>query len=92
MTALKLYASARARALVLARGLRGPGQDLRRGDPTAPREEDRARRRHINGRFGDKASWTDVILANPALFTTTVDLDRFVQAIRPILRAAKGNG
>jgi isopenicillin-N epimerase len=47
---------------------------------------------HINGRFGDKASWTDVILANPALFTTTDDLDRFVQALRPILRAAKGNG
>jgi hypothetical protein len=29
------------------------------------------------------------MLANPALFTTTDDLDRFVQALRPILRAAK---
>jgi isopenicillin-N epimerase len=46
---------------------------------------------YINGRFGDRASWTDVIMANPALFTTTDDLDRFVQALRPILHAAKGN-
>jgi hypothetical protein len=30
--------------------------------------------------------------ASPALFTTTDDLDRFVQALRPILRSAKGNG
>jgi isopenicillin-N epimerase len=47
---------------------------------------------YVNGRFGDPASWTDVIMANPALFTTTDDLDQFVQALRPILRAAKDNG
>ena len=46
---------------------------------------------YINGRFGDRASWTDVIMANPALFTTTDDLDQFVRALRPILRAAKDN-
>jgi isopenicillin-N epimerase len=41
---------------------------------------------YINGRFGDRASWREPMLANPALFTTTDDLDRFVQALRPILR------
>jgi selenocysteine lyase/cysteine desulfurase len=46
----------------------------------------------LNGRFGDRASWREPLLANPALFTTTDDLDRFVQALRPILRSAKGNG
>lgn len=47
---------------------------------------------YVNGRFGDPASWTDVIMANPALFTTTDDLDQFVRALRPILLSAKGNG
>jgi selenocysteine lyase/cysteine desulfurase len=47
---------------------------------------------YINGRFGDRASWRDPMLASPALFTTTDDLDRFVQALRPILLEAKGNG
>ena len=46
----------------------------------------------INGRFGDRASWREPMLANPALFTTTDDLDRFVQALRPILLDAKGRG
>ena len=47
---------------------------------------------YINGRFGDHASWREPMLANPALFTTTDDLDRFVQALHPILLDAKRGG
>jgi selenocysteine lyase/cysteine desulfurase len=46
---------------------------------------------YINGRFGHRASWREPMLANPALFTTTEDLDRFVQALRPILLEVKGS-
>jgi selenocysteine lyase/cysteine desulfurase len=42
---------------------------------------------YINGRFGERSSWREPMLANPALFTTKEDLDQFVQAIRPILRS-----
>ncbi len=33
------------------------------------------------------ASWREPMLANPALFTTTEDLDQFVQALRHVLRS-----
>ncbi len=46
----------------------------------------------INGRFGEPANWREPILANPALFTTTADLDLFVQALRELLRDGKARG
>lgn len=47
---------------------------------------------YINGQFGDRASWREPMLANSALFTTTDDLDLFVQALRPLLQAAGTEG
>jgi isopenicillin-N epimerase len=87
--ALKLYASLEPEMSCSLLGFEVRGRTY--AEATRPLREQKigVSGAYINGRFGDRASWTDVIMANPALFTTTDDLDRFVQALRPVLRSAK---
>jgi isopenicillin-N epimerase len=88
--ALKLYASLEPEMSCSLLGFEVRGRTY--AEATRPLREQKigVSGAYMNGQFGDRASWTDVIMANPALFTTTDDLDRFVQALRPILRSAKG--
>jgi selenocysteine lyase/cysteine desulfurase len=85
--ALKLYASLEPElsCSLLAFEVRGKTH----AEVTRPLFEKKIRLSgaYINGRFGDRESWREPILANPALFTTTEDLDQFVQALRHLLRS-----